>query len=153
MAMVVAALDIVVSLGLAKRELLANPGSIAAPFLLGFQLFAIVLVFGILIGLRVANRRRPPDYHKRYMTMAMLSVLGPAIKRLPLHFLPSHNVGITILITIGCVLACVIADAIGNRRLHPAFALGAGLVIGSIFVVAQLARTTVWVQTVRWILV
>jgi hypothetical protein len=147
----VAVLGTTVSLGLAKRRLLAHPDSTAAPFLLGLQLFAIVLEFVILVSLAVYLRRRP-DYHKRLMTLAMLSVLGPAITRLPLSFVENHNVSVAIVISISCILICVIADTVRNRRLHPVFGWGGSLMIGSIFLVAGFAQTSAWIHFARWLL-
>jgi hypothetical protein len=144
----VAILGATVSIGLARRDLLAHPKSAAPPFLLGLQLFAIVLVFVILISAAVHYRRRS-EYHKRLMTLAMLSTLGPAITRLPLGLTEGHNIPATIVIAIALVLICVIVDSIRNRRLHPAFGWGGSMVIGAIFIVAPLAQTSVWVNFVR----
>ncbi|HBY64175.1 MAG TPA: hypothetical protein DEH78_30505 [Solibacterales bacterium] len=114
--------------------------------LFGLQLFAVLGVFVILMLLGYRYRRRP-DIHKRLMTMGMLCVLGPALTRLP--FLPNHNVGVTIAFNVGLILAVVLTDTILCRRLHPAFAGGAALVIGSMFTVAQFAQTDFWVGWVR----
>jgi hypothetical protein len=146
---VVATLGATVSMGLAKRDLLAHPQSAAPPFLLGLQLFGIVLVFVILVTAAVHYRRRS-DYHKRLMTLAMISTLGPAITRLPLHLTAGHNIPATIAIAISLVLICVIVDSVRNHRLQPAFGWGGAMVIGAIFVVAPLAQTATWVHFVRW---
>jgi len=141
----VAVLGTMVSLGLAKRDLLARPHSSGVLLLLAFQLFDIVLVFVILVSLAIYLRRRS-DYHKRFMTLAMLSVLGPALTRLPLPFIANHNIPVAIAMAISCVLICVIADTIRNRRLHPAFGWGGSLVIGSIFVIGAFAQSSFWIH-------
>ena len=146
LAAVVAILAPTVSIGLARRRLLAHPNSVEGPFLLGLQLFAIVVVFVILISAAVYLRRRG-DYHKRLMTLAMLTLLGPAIVRLP--FINDANIPATIAISISLVLICVITDTVRNRRLHPAFGWGGSLVIGSIFVVAPFAQSSTWMHFVR----
>ena len=151
LASLVAILSTMVSFGLAKRELLAHPDSTEAPMLLGLQLFAIVLVFVILVSLGVCLRRRP-GYHKRLMVLAMLSLLGPAITRLPLSFIANHDASAAAVIAIGLVLACVLVDTARNRRLHPAFGWGGSFVIGSIFVVFPFAQSSLWIRTVRWLL-
>jgi hypothetical protein len=145
----VAVLGTTVSIGLAKRRLVAHPDSTAAPFLMGLQLFAMVLIFVVLISAAVYLRRRT-DYHKRLMTLAMVTVLGPAIVRLP--FIDDHNIPAAIVISISLVLACVIVDTVRNRRLHPAFGWGGSLVIGSIFVVAPFAQSSTWIHFVRRVL-
>jgi hypothetical protein len=147
----VAVLGTTVSIGLAKRRLLAHPDSTAAPFLMALQLFSIVLVFVILISLAVYLRRRP-DYHKRLMTLAMLTVLGPAIVRLPVSFIEKGYISATIGVSISLTLICVIVDTVRNRRLHPAFGWGALLTIGSIFVVAPFAQTSTWIHFVQKVL-
>ena len=147
----VAVLGVTVSIGLAKRRLAAHPDSTGAPFLMGLQLFSVVLVFMILISLAVYLRRRP-DYHKRLMTLAMLTVLGPAIVRLPIGFIEKGYISATIGVAISFVLICVVVDTVRNRRLHPAFGWGGGLVIGSIFVVAPFAQTSLWIHFVRRLL-
>jgi hypothetical protein len=148
----VAVLATLVSLGLAKQRLVLNPNSAGAPMLLGLQLFAIVLVFVILISLAVYYRRRP-DFHKRFMTLAMLTVLGPALTRLPLSFIANHDVGVAIIVDIACILICIIVDAVMNRRLHPVFGWGGALVIGSIFAVAAFAQSSTWAHFVRHLLI
>ena len=149
---VVAILGACVSVGLAKRDLLADPKSNGAPFLLGLQLFGIVLVFITLISAALYYRRRS-DYHKRLMALAMISTLGPAITRLPLGLTKGHNIPATIVIAIAFVLICVIVDTVRNRRLHPAFGWGGALVIGAIFVVAPFAQSSPWLKFVRWWLI
>jgi hypothetical protein len=147
----VAVLSTVVSLGLARRDLAATGDSGGVLLLLAFQLFGIVLVFVILVSLALYWRRRT-DYHKRLMVLAMLSVLGPALTRLPLPFLPNHDVSVAIVIGISCVLICIIADTIRSRRLHPAFGWGGSLVIGSIFIVAAFAQSSLWFRMAPWLL-
>jgi hypothetical protein len=115
----VAVLGTAVSLGLARHRLLANANSTLGPFLLCLQLFSIVLVFVILISFAVYFRRRP-DYHKRLMTLAMLTVLGPAIVRLP--GINDHNIPAAIVIGISLTLTCIIIDTVRHKRLHPALA-------------------------------
>jgi hypothetical protein len=107
-----------------------------------------LLVFVILVSLAMYLRRRP-DYQKRLMVLAMLSLLGPAITRLPLSFIRNHDVSDAIVIDVSCVLIRLIADTIRNRRLHPAFGWGGSLVIGSIFVVAAFAQSSIWIRIAR----
>ena len=145
-AILAAVLAVAVSVSLARQELAGRPDSPLPALLLGLQLFSVITVFLVLVTLGVRYRRRP-DVHKRLMTMAMLSVLGPAITRLPL--LPNHNIGVTIGVNVSVIVLVVLADAAYHRRLHPAFGWGAVLVVGSMFVVAQLAQTAFWVGLVR----
>lgn len=137
-----------VAAGLARRALLHNPNARGAPFLFGMLLFSVLMVFVILIALAVYRRRRP-DYHKRLMTLAMLTVLGPAVTRLPLSFLPNHDVGLTIAINVGLVLLAIASDTFIHRRLHPAFGWGGVLVIGSMFVFFPICQSDAWRRVVK----
>jgi len=143
-------LGTLVSLGLARQRLLVRPDSTGAAFLLGLQLFSVLLVFGIFVSLGVFFRRRT-DIHKRLMTLAMLSVLGPAITRLPLSFVQNHDVSMAIALSIGFVVLCILGDTILHRRLHPAFAWGGALIVGSMVVVAQFAQSQTWIRATRWL--
>ena len=146
LAALVAALGTAVSIGLAHRRLQLNPVSKGAPFLLGMQLISIVLVFAILVTLAIFLRRRP-DYHKRLMTLAMLTALGPAIVRLP--FIDDHNIPAAIVVSNGLIFTCVITDWIRHRRLHPAFGYGTVLVIGTMLLTFPFAQSNTWAHIVR----
>lgn len=145
----VVALSAAVSIGLARARLALRPNSQGAPFLLGMQLLASLLIFAVLITLGFYWRRRG-DYHKRAMTLAMLMVVGPAITRLPK--LAEHDVSITIALNIGLLLGVVAVDAIWKRRLHPVFGWGAAITIGWMMLMAQFAQTPFWRGAVRRIL-
>jgi hypothetical protein len=146
---IAAVLAAMVSLGLARDRIARRPSAAPeAALLLGLQLFAVLLVFAILVSLGVAYRRRS-DFHKRFMTLAMLSVLGPAITRLPLHFIRQHDVSVTVILSLSCVAVCILADTVRRRRLHPAFGWGGALIFGSLFLVAQFAQTRFWIGAVR----
>jgi hypothetical protein len=104
-----------------------------------------MVVFGILAGTALYFRRRL-DIHKRLMLLASLTLLAPAIARIPLRFIetggPLAFFGLTDL----CVIACVAFDTIRNRRLHPAFAWGTLLFIGSQPLRLMLAGTHPWLR-------
>ena len=146
----VAVLGTRVSIGLAQRRLIANPKSELGPFLLSFQLFAIVLVFIVMISLALYWRRRG-DFHKRCMTLAMLSTLGPAVVRWP--GIDDHSIPVAIAIMIALIILCIVADTVRNRRLHPVFGWGGAYVIGSIFMAAGLGQTAAWMGFVRRMLI
>jgi hypothetical protein len=85
----------------------------------GFD-FVSLLVFSLLVAAALALRRRS-DTHKRLMTLASLSLLGPPLARLVSD---QQAVWLTYLF----VLLPIVIDTWRNRRLHPAFAWG-GLTI------------------------
>src|SRR6185437_3461209 len=95
---------------------------------LAFQL-SILLVFAALVAAAILFRRRS-DFHKRLMLLASLSILMPAIVRIPLSFI-QKNVLVGFGLIDMCVLAPVFFDTIKNRRLHPAFGWSALLIVAS----------------------
>ena len=105
-----------------------------------------MVVFAILVGLGFAYRRRG-DYHKRFMISASLGILTAAIARLPLSGGLPLFFGLTDLVFI----AFVAVDSITNRRLHPAFAIGFGVVLVSQVGRFLIAGTPQWMQFARWL--
>jgi hypothetical protein len=149
LAALVVALGLQVSVGLARERLARNPQSAEGPFLLGVQIFCILLPFLVLYGTGMLNRRRP-EVHKRLMALAMFATVGPAVVRLP--FLPNHNVPVGIAVSLGLVLAFLAGDWVTSRKLHRVTALGVGLIIVSTFAGAAFSGTGLWVGLVRRLL-
>lgn len=104
-----------------------------------------MLVFGILVAVALYFRRRF-EIHKRLMLLASLTLLAPAIARLPLKFIETGGPFVFFGLTDLCVIACVAFDTIKNRRLHPAFAWGTILFIGSQPLRLMLAGTDLWLS-------
>jgi len=105
-----------------------------------------MLVFATLVTLAVAYRKRG-DFHKRYMLLASLGILTAAIARLPLPGGLPAFFGLTDLIIIGFVAT----DTIMQRRLHPAFAIGVAIVIGSQVARVLIAGTQEWLRFAGWL--
>jgi hypothetical protein len=150
----VVALDAGVSLRTVHRLFTAQAGSTHALGFLAIN-FGVLLSFGILVAAAVLLRRRA-DYHKRFMTLACLSILGPAIDRLSLTlpflgFLDSFSqwemFGVW---DIGGAL-CIGADALKNRRLHPAWIWGAVLVVALQVAAGAVRYTSSWQQFAAWL--
>jgi hypothetical protein len=93
---------------------------------LAIPLFMLV-VFAALVGAALYYRRQSAT-HKRLMLLATISIITPAIARIPLFSGgPAVFFGITDLV----IVACLVYDKIVNGRVHRAFALGALFVIVS----------------------
>ena len=109
---------------------------------------SIMLIFALLTGIAVYYRRRS-DIHKRLMLLASLNMLTPAIARIPgiESAGPPLFLGLTILLVIGCVAY----DTIQNRRLHPAYGWGGGLLIISFPLRFLLAHTDAWLNWATWL--
>ena len=102
---------------------------------------AVVLaVFAILVGTALRWRRRT-DIHKRLMTLATLSLLGPPLARL---------VGdeTAVLASNLIVLVPIVLDTVWNRRLHPAFGWGGALVLLSTRAALVMVSSPAWTSFV-----
>lgn len=109
-----------------------------------------LLVFAILVGTALHFRRRI-QIHKRLMLLAAMSLLPPAIARIPLHFIEAGGPAVFFGLTDLCVLACVVFDAVKHRRLHPVFVWGALLIIVSQPLRLMLAGTDAWMRFATWL--
>jgi uncharacterized membrane protein YozB (DUF420 family) len=101
--------------------------------------------FAIFVALAVILRR-PPEAHKRLMLLATLTIIAPAIGRMPLP--PMVKFAVPMI----AVLGCMAFDLVRQRRIHPAFLWG-----GIAFIVAAPARvmigaTSGWARIAHWIL-
>jgi len=116
-------------------------------FLFGLNLVNL-LVFAILVVTALALRIRP-DFHKRLMLLATVTLLAPAIARIVLLF--THVAAVQILAFDLCILACVAADTVLQRRLHPAFGWGAAFVLGSFHLIFIALSAKWWLPFVAWV--
>lgn len=80
----------------------------------------------------------------REMLLATLSLLTPAIARLPLH----SNLAAVLLGDL-CVVLCVAVDVWLHRRLHPAFAIGAPLILIATYLAYVGVGTDAWMNFAR----
>lgn len=111
---------------------------------------ADMVVFALLVGSGLAFRHRS-DVHKRLMLLSCVGLLTAAIARVPVD--AWHRAGIVAYFstTILLVLACVAYDTVKHRRLHPAFAWGAGLIIASWPLRLALTTTSTWMAFATWV--
>jgi hypothetical protein len=115
-------------------------------FLFGLNLVNLV-DFSIFVATALALRARP-QFHKRLMLLATVTLLAPAVARIVLLF--THN-GMSQLWAFDfCILACVVMDTVVQRRLHPAFGWGAGLVLGSFHLTFIAVGSKWWLPFVAW---
>jgi len=115
-----------------------------------FVPFFIICAFAGLVTAAVLLRRRP-DFHKRFMTLAMITVLPPATARLinlfggNMHFLLLQTT-----LTAVFVICCVGFDWLRHRILHPVYAVGGTLLVLSWPFRVWFARTAAWEQVGKW---
>jgi hypothetical protein len=113
-------------------------------FLFGLNLVNL-LVFAVLVVTALTLRSRP-EFHKRLMLMASLSILAPAVARITLLF--THAPMFQFWAFDLCVLIFVLIDTVCNRRLHPAFGWGGALLIGSFHLTAVALSAKWWLPFV-----
>ncbi len=109
-----------------------------------------LLVFSILVAAGISLRKKLAT-HKRLMLMASMGILTPAIARIPLEFIATGGPLVFFGLTDLVILAVVAIDTVRNRRLHPAFAWGALLVIASQPLRLMLGGTDVWMRFATWL--
>jgi len=88
-------------------------------------------LFAAFIVLGVATRRRGA-IHKRYMVLAMVAILSPAVARLmaTLGLFPYVNVAVPAMAA-AFVIACLVHDWRRHRVIHPAFVIGGAVIVAS----------------------
>jgi len=116
--------------------------------ILGYDCMIIALFAGFVAS-AIAMRKRG-DIHKRLMLLATLSLLTPAIGRLPFWSSDFEIGNLQILLASDlCVLLCVAADVSLHGRLHPVFAIGAPLIIAATYLAYLGVGTDTWMNFAR----
>jgi uncharacterized membrane protein YozB (DUF420 family) len=126
-----------------------SPDRPPAPHFLA-MIFGNLFVFGALVTAGFYFRRRG-DVHKRLMTLATLSMLNPAIARIPLPVFQTGGFVTSFLWTDLCVLAVVGYDSLKHRRLHPAFGWGTALILAAQPLRFVVADWPPWHRFVEWL--
>lgn len=111
---------------------------------LAVPLFNIVAFAGLAgVGLLLRNRR---ETHRRLMLLALLSVLPPALARIPqsLDVLRAASLFLAIGVEALLVLACVLRDVRVHRRLHPVWILGGIPAVASLPLALAVSHTAWW---------
>lgn len=110
-----------------------------------------ILLFAIFVGLGLALRRRAA-IHKRFMVLAMIAVIGPAVGRL-LTLIDANVYGYIVqpMVTAAFVVWCLIYDWRRNRLVHPASAIGGLIIVVSLPLKLMVARSEWWQPIGAWI--
>lgn len=128
----------------------------AAPFtreqFLIFPFIAIGL-FALFVGFALANRRRP-DHHKRYMLLATINVVFPALARMTalLPFLPRGVLGAMVIANL-FLAALVVFDLRSRGRLHPVTLWGGAVTVFCEPLRFMIARSDWWPDLARSLVV
>lgn len=147
---ILAALMVIISVATAISA--ARRGVTPGPPPLVFLVIPLgdLLVFSILVTAGISLRKKLTT-HKRLMLMASMGILTPAIARIPLEFIATGGPLVFFGLTDLLILAVIAVDTVRNRRLHPAFAWSALLVIASHPLRLMLSGTDVWMRFATWL--
>lgn len=110
--------------------------------------FFDMVVFAILVSAAVYLRRRL-EWHKRLMTLAMITLLAAPLARIQFPFLPPGPLtffGLSDLFILG-ILAY---DLVTRRKVHPATIWGGLLVVASQPLRLMLSGTPLWLDFAGW---
>jgi hypothetical protein len=109
--------------------------------------FTSIGLFAVFIALGIAFRRRAA-LHKRFMVLAMISVLSPPASRLLTLFgLRQYSSQLIPLAAAAFVVWCLVHDWRRHRIVHPAFAIGGVLVVAS-WPLRLMAGRSEWYQPI-----
>ena len=107
-----------------------------------------LVVFAGLVGAAVWYRRRG-DVHKRLMLLSTISILTPAIARLP--GVVAGGPLVFFALTDLFAVVCLVYDRVTRGRVHPAFWWGAGLLLASQMGRLAVAGTSAWLALATWL--
>jgi hypothetical protein len=127
------------------------------PLGMSSQQFSIVALtsialFAVFIVAAIALRRKP-EYHRRLMVFAMISVLGPPIARLLMLFHAGRyflivQSGIAVVL----VMWCLINDWRKQHIVHPIYVVGGLVVVLSWPLRIAIGQTETWMNISGWLM-
>jgi hypothetical protein len=139
-AVLVVILGATTTLSAAAREVRAHTAIAALQVsVTGLELVQMLL-FAVLVTVALVLRQRV-DVHKRLMLLTIACMLPSAVGRLPFDFI---NNFVILLSLDAFVILCVGIDTLVHRRLHPAFAWGASLILVALHLAFQVAMSSWW---------
>ena len=110
-----------------------------------------IALFAICIVAAIALRRKP-EYHRRLMVLAMISVLGPPVARLTLLFhAGSHFLVIQAVVPALLLLWCLVNDWRKHHLIHPLYVIGGALIVLSWPARIAIAQTDTWINISAWL--
>ena len=113
--------------------------------------FFDIVVFTILIAAAFLYRGKP-DIHKRLMILATISILPPALARIPIAWIANTLPVSAFLLGDVVLLGCIAYDIALHRRLHRAWLWGGLLVVLSFPLRMFIAGTGAWQSFAHWLI-
>ncbi len=122
----------------------ANAGTLGDPYVFfAFPVFAIS-IFALFVAIAIANRHRP-DFHKRFMLLATMSMTVPALARIVTQTTEGIPGALGALVLVNVfLLALVIYDFASRGRLHAATLWGGGFLLISEPLRVVIGHTEPW---------
>jgi len=109
-----------------------------------------ITFFAILVTAAVLLRKRA-QLHKRLMTLAMISILGPPIARLIfVTHTDQYFAAIQFTVHVAFVAWCLIADWRKYHIVHPVYSIGGAILLISLPVRFLISQTPAWESVGRW---
>jgi hypothetical protein len=152
-AVVLAVVIVVISFGTTAVKATVprvNPAGLTPPQFTIIGIMSLVLFAGFL-ALGIALRRRAA-YHKRFMVLAMISVMTPAASRIVIQLgLLEHWTYLVPIVPALFVACCLAYDWRQQRIVHPAYAIGGAVLVASWPLRVLIGRSD-WYQPIgEWI--
>jgi hypothetical protein len=111
----------------------------------------VITSFAVFVALAISFRRRA-EFHKRFMILAMISVLGPPVARLiAVTQNGAYFVAIQTCVVAALLLWCLLNDWAKHRIVHPVYAIGGGILLISMPLRFLIARTPGWERVGQWL--
>jgi hypothetical protein len=146
---------LVVIFGFATAIVSANAPRVRPMGLNSQQFVLIPLVaitsFAVLVAAAILLRKRA-QLHKRLMTLAMISVLGPPVARIIAVTQTGKYFGlIQIAVVASCLAWCLVSDWRKYRIVHPIYSIGGAILLISLPVRFLIAQTPQWERVGQWL--
>ena len=106
---------------------------------------ADLAMFGLLAGAAMLLRNKP-DFHKRWVLLGSLGLIGAAIGRIP------ELSGFFLHIFLGLIASMAVYDLVSRRSIHPATAIGAAVLLALDLSEEVIGNTQVWLRAAHHLL-